>query len=128
MKNRRACWNHQRNRRLPAMVSFPAASLLPVFILGVLAIDLTFDVGGLPPLSTVTYYTGHRTCSFPANLFVIAGIVVGAIPIVAALMRPQLVDIISFGILIGALGAFVGYLIPVQVGKFGAQSLPFVDS
>jgi hypothetical protein len=96
-------------------MGFPAGVLLPVFLLGVIAVDLTFDIGGLPPATTVTYYAGHRTAGFPANTFIILAIAVGSIPYVRALMRPQLTDIISFGVLIVSFIAFVGYLIPVQV-------------
>jgi hypothetical protein len=109
-------------------MAFPAGVLLPVFLLGVLAVDLTFDVGGLPPATTVTYYAGHRSAGFPANTFVVSAIVLGSVPYVRALLRPQLIDFISFGVLIVSLIAFVGYLIPVQVPKLcdlfgGSRSL-----
>lgn len=110
-------------------MTFPATTLLPVFILGVLAIDLTFDLGGLPPAATISYYTGHRTAAFPANMFVISAIVVGAVPLVKQLAKPQLVDYAALGILVAALVDFVGFLIPFQVRACVcvrvARSVPF---
>ena len=96
-------------------MSVPATILLPVFILGVLAIDLTFDIGGLPADYTVTYYAGHRAAQFPANLFVIAGIVAGVVPLVRALKAGHILDISTLVVCVAAVGVFVGYLIPAQV-------------
>jgi hypothetical protein len=96
-------------------MAFPAGVLLPVFLLGVLAVDLTFDVGGLPPATTVTYYAGLKAATFPANKFVIFAIVLGSVPYVQAMRRPQLIDYISLGVLTVCLAVFVGYLIPTLV-------------
>ena len=100
---------------LPDM-GVPSTLLLPMFILGVLAIDLTFDTGGQTPETIASYYTAHRRATFPANVSVIAAIVVGVVPLLRRLAKPTSYDIASFFIFIVSLVAFVGFLIPVQVG------------
>jgi hypothetical protein len=99
-------------------MSFPAGVLLPVFLLGVIAVDLTFDIGGLPPATTATYYAGLKSASFPSNSFVLAAIVLGSIPYLIAMKRPTLVDYISLIVLGVCLVVFVGYLIPSLVRYF----------
>jgi hypothetical protein len=99
-------------------MAYTAHTLLPMFLLGVLAMDLMFDIGGLPPAYTVMYYAGIRTANFPANASIIVALIVGFVPYIRDLKQGNYADITSFAILLVGTAIFGGYLIPVAVRRF----------
>ncbi len=88
---------------------------LPMYILGLLTIDLTFDIGGLHPSQTVAYYAGFRGANMLAQCILFAGLGVGFLPYFRGITQPNLIDMICFAVLLGGLGVFGGYLIPLEV-------------